>query len=429
MTPTIRIHSRTLLPLVSIAALAAAMRLALVALWPAAQTPLVFEYEEIALNVLSGRGFQWGHLGIDYQSMRPLFPYLCAVVYALTGTSHVAMLVVQALTSGATAAATYGLGRALDIRPVGFVAGLAVALEPALLYYDVTRIHPIGLQALLFTLTLGGLVALLETPRPALAAAIGLVAGIAAYERGTIVFFIPVALVLVARYHRLSLRRALGLTAIVALVAVAVHVPWIVRNQLVYGRFVAIMTPGPELLWIGNNPRATGSAVDAEGRPMFERAPAALRNDVLGARDEFTQQARFRDEVRRYLDEKPAEAAALYAHKVFYSWWFTPQAGTMHPAAWFSLYKVVYALTLVAALWGLARGLVGPARSAVIMVAAFLVIVPLVQSAFFVEGRHRLAVTPALLALGAVGVLDAVTRAFALAGRRRRAAYVVSGNG
>src|SRR5687767_14126367 len=107
MAETIRIHSRSLLTLVSIAALAAAIRLTLVALWPAARTPLVFEYEEIALNVLSGRGFQWNHLGIDYQSMRPLFPYLCAVVYAFTETSHVAMLVVQALTSGATAAATY----------------------------------------------------------------------------------------------------------------------------------------------------------------------------------------------------------------------------------------------------------------------------------------------------------------------------------
>src|SRR5438876_1580419 len=414
MASMIRIQSRSLLSLVSIAALALAVRMAIVALWPPARTPLVFEYEELALNVLSGRGFQWSHLGLDYQSMRPLFPYLCAIVYALTGTSHVAMLVIQGLTSGATAAAAYGLGRALDIRPAGIIAGLAVALEPGQLYFDVTRIQPVGLQALLFTLTLVGLIALLETPRPAMAAVIGLVAGLAAYERGTIVFFIPVALALVARRHRLSLRRALGLTAIVILAAVAVHVPWIVRNQLVYGRFVAIMTPGPELLWIGNNPRATGSAVDAEGRPMFDGAPATLRKDVLGARDEFTQQARFRDEVRRYLDEKPGEAAVLYARKVFHSWWFGPHAGALYPAKWFSLYKVVYALTLVAALWGLARGLSGPARSAAIMVAAFLIIVPLVQSVFFVEGRHRLVVMPVLLALSAAGVLDVVIRTFAL---------------
>src|SRR5688572_15827112 len=62
-----------------------------------AERPDLWEGEEIANNLLAGRGFTYQFLGTTYRSyMEPLYPALCAGVYALTGHSFTALGMVQA---------------------------------------------------------------------------------------------------------------------------------------------------------------------------------------------------------------------------------------------------------------------------------------------------------------------------------------------
>lgn len=393
-----------------IAAVAVAIRLALMLAWSGFRAPLTYEYEEIATNILAGRGFLFPHLNVEYLSMRPVFVYLCVAVYWMTGHSHIAMLVVQAIVSGGTTLVIYTLGWRLGGPATATVAAVATAVDPALVYYDVTRVHPLGLQALLLSVALLAFVALLDAPRWTVFLLAGLATGSAAYERGTIVFFVPAALILVKLRHGLPLRSWGRMIIVFGIGVLVIHAPWLVRNYVVYGKPVFIMTASPELLWIGNNPNATGTALGNSGRPMLDETSQAFREKIFAA-DELTQQQIFREELLRFMATQPVNALKLFMRKFYYSWWFSPQSGREHPSWALPLYKPVYALILLAALWGSLVGLARAGRLYVVTLLLFLLVISLGQSLFFVEGRHRMALIPVVLLLAAAGALDLFRRA------------------
>ena len=385
-------------------------RLAAVAFIPSLHPPQVFEHEEIALNIVNGVGFQWSHLGRDYLSMRPLFVYLCALVYRATAHGHLVMLVLQAIITGLAVLATAAIARRVAGPAVAVVAAAGVAFEPGLLYYDVVNIHPLGLQTLLFTLLLLSVVRVMTNPSPAAFAVAGAALAAAVYERGTALFFVPAALVFVWRETGIPLARLARLTLVLIATAAALHAPWLIRNWVVYGEPIFIMTAAPELLWIGNNPESTGTAFGKSGRPAYEDAPAPLRARVAAAPSEQAQMQAFTDEVHRYWRTEPASAATLYLRKLYYSWWFSPRSGATYHPGMFAAYRVVYAVEAGFALIGAATLWSTSRRRHVLALLAFLAIVSAVQSVFFVEGRHRLATMPAILVFSAAGVLAIVPR-------------------
>jgi 4-amino-4-deoxy-L-arabinose transferase-like glycosyltransferase len=382
--------------------LAVLVRLAAIATVPAFQAPLTYEYEDIAGNILAGRGFVFPHLGNDYLSMRPVFPYLCAAVYWLAGHSHFAMQSVQALLAAATAVVALRLGHALGGPVVGGVTAVAVALDPALVYYDVSRIHPLSLHALLFVASALAIVRMIERATLSRLLWAGAIVGVASLERGTIAVLVPIGLVCWKAAGRVSWRRWLVSSALVIAVMAATAVPWLVRNIVVYGHAVVVMTAGPELLWIGNNPLATGTALGPAGRPMLEEAPSEFRERILAA-GELEQQRLFRTEVLEFVRERPEAAAALWVRKFFYAWWFSPASGREHPGWAMPLYMPYYAVIAALAIAGAAVGLHRGPRAIVVMLVAGLLAVSAGQAVFFVEGRHRLVLMPVLLAFAVYG--------------------------
>ena len=396
-------------PELAVVAMAIVVRLVPVLLVPRLHTPLTYEYEWIADRILAGDGFRFAHLGLDYLSMRPVFVYVCVAVYWLTGHSQVAMLAVQALVSGATALVVYTLARQLGGVRAAALAGIATAIEPALVYYDITRIHPLGLHTLLLSLVVLVFVRAAQSPSPRLLLAAGIAVGVAFLERGTPIVFAAVALPLIGYWHRYTALQALRAVALVSAGVVVVVSPWAIRNYGVYGTSVLAMTAGPELFWIGNNPNATGTSMTEAGQTMLAAAPADFRGRVLAA-DELTQQRLFSERVRAFVVENPTRVAALYLEKLGMFWWFGAQEGREHPGWALLVYRPLYGLWLLTAAWGFVVGLrSGNARS-FILVLAFLAAVSMTQSLAFVEGRHRLSVVPMLLVAGACGLADIAGR-------------------
>jgi 4-amino-4-deoxy-L-arabinose transferase-like glycosyltransferase len=399
------------------ACLALAGKIFVVLSFPVLRAPFTYEYEGIADNILSGRGFLFPHLGLEYLSMRPLFVYVCVAVYWLTAHSHLAMLVVQAAISGLAVLVTFLIARRLAGATVAWVAALLIAIEPALVYYDVTRIHPLGLQTLLLSLVVLAFLRLLSAPSGSTTFLAGLATGMAIYERGTPIVFAPVGLIFAMASHRTRHLPWLRMVMIFVIGAAVVLSPWIVRNYRVYGRFVLVMTADPELLWIGNNPNATGLLVTGSGKPMFDAAPEAFRAQIL-AGDERSQQQLFWNEFVRFVTSEPGRTLDLFVKKLYYFWWFSPQSGREHPQLLFLLYMPVYAVILFAALWGFGLGLCYKPREFSLLFL-FLLAISAGQSLFFVEGRHRLAVMPVLLVPGAVGLGDLASRVQRLMAVRR----------
>src|SRR3954471_24250079 len=92
--------------------------------------PDVWESEVIATNLLAGRGFIYPFLGTIYRSyMEPLYPGLCALVYAGTGHSFLALGIVQAALGAALVDLVYFCGRKIASERAGLLSAALAAVH------------------------------------------------------------------------------------------------------------------------------------------------------------------------------------------------------------------------------------------------------------------------------------------------------------
>jgi hypothetical protein len=94
--------------------------------------------------------------------------------------------------------------------------------------------------------------------------------------------------------------------------------PWTLRNAVVFGRFIPVSQNLGLSLWYGNNPKATGSQVDARGRDLIPEGE--LRERIEAAESEIDIDRAYRDAAVRFIREHPARAAALRLRCFAYYW-------------------------------------------------------------------------------------------------------------
>lgn len=363
------------------------------------------EYERIAHNLLSGKGFGLQLHGAWYRTFVSFpYTYLCAFLYATFGHSYFVILAAQAFFSAITALACYSIGRRLFAPSTGLLAAVLVAFHPGLFFYDTHKLHPLGFDT---TLAVTGvlMVLLIEEGGSWRTVALGgMLHGLSILERTTQVGLLPLSLLSIW-YSRKKVVFS-RLAAVYLIAVAAISGPWIVRNLILYQRPLLTSTAG-EVFWRGNNPVASGGGY-AKGRPgvaVFEAAPQSFRESILG-KDEITQSEIFYQEAVRYIFNNPFGALELYGRKLWAFWWFSPHSGFLYPASYLSLYKKYYAVILVLGLIGLlvaCRGRNRGERSANYSVISFLCTVALLQAAFYVEIRHRWGIEPLLLIFAAGG--------------------------
>src|ERR1700736_2541934 len=128
---------RLLKPLPVVFALGLAARLGAQIVLGAYVHPETWEYEDIANNLLAGHGYTYVSGGTTYVAAvsSPLYVLLTAGVYAITGHSQAAMLVLQALFGAATAVLAGWLAARTFQPEAAWTAGALVALDPGLAVY------------------------------------------------------------------------------------------------------------------------------------------------------------------------------------------------------------------------------------------------------------------------------------------------------
>jgi hypothetical protein len=363
--------------------------------------PDVWESEEIATNLLAGRGFAFEFLGTSYRSyMEPLYPGLCAGVYALTGHSFLALGLVQAVLGTALVGLVFGCARRMAGDGPAVAAGALAAVHPGLIAYT-TKFHPFILDSLLVLAVVAACL-FFSARRPWRSALIlGAAIGLCALSRATVLVCLPVIAWWV--WGRLEARRVPALAVILGTAALVVA-PWVARNQAVHHRFVFTRSGTALVFWLGNNPHAfSGSATTPQGTPVLSLIPEDER-ERLGRLDELGQQDLLRQEAFDYVRARPLAFLRRWVVKLRYFWWQSPQAGQRYPGAWFRLYQAFYLLTmaLVVAAVALRR------QRETWLIIGFCLAIAVVQSAYYVEGRHRLTIEPLLLLLAGQGLARAV---------------------
>jgi tetratricopeptide (TPR) repeat protein len=348
----------------------------------------------------------------------PLYPYLLAFFYKLSGSSVAFAVFAQHVVGTLTAGLVYFLSREYFSPRVSLLAGLLAALYWPFAYFEGDLLI---VSSILFLNTLA-LIFLARGIRASgkagylLLAASGIVFGLSAIARPSVLIFFPV-LPLVLYWNRGEGGRSggawLARSAVVAGAVVAVIFPVMIRNYVVARAVVPVAASGGVNFYIGNNPASDGSTAIVPG----------TRADWWGGYNdaiEIAERAEGRElnlsEVSDYyfrrgfewINTHPGDAAAHFWKKFRVFWSGPERANNKFIYFFWNLAGMKYIplpgfwlITPLALLGGVLqwrrRRLLSPLY---VFVATYMVGVV----AFFVNARFRLPVMPVLIVFAAYGI-------------------------
>jgi len=327
-----------------------------------------FENEEIALNLIAGRGYSWSRWGILEPTafMYPLYTFFLAAHFWLFGHRWLPVEISQAVIGALGTPLIVVLGSRLFDRGTGWLAGLIYALYPVYVYWCAQG-QGLVIETVLLMAWLIAAIKMAEAKGPAWAWAAGALLGLLALSKTLYLLLVPaLALWLWARNtrpphpHNLSTFQPFNLSTlppfhlwlrlcIMLVVAGAVIFPWTSRNVAVFHRLILVTDNTGYNLWLGNNPAATGGLFAADGRAVTESMDPALRATVLAAPDDPARDAVFREAAWSYLRADPGAFFRRIPGKLRALWYFEP---TM-PSRFHLLRVLAYLALLALALPGM----------------------------------------------------------------------------
>jgi tetratricopeptide (TPR) repeat protein len=195
----------------------------------------------------------------------PLYPMFLALVYRVFGDGPWPIRLIQILMGSGTAVISFLLGLRLFGLRTGVVAGLITAICGTLILYDAQLLVP-SFTIFLNMIALYLLVRATRSGRPWLYAVAGLVLGLSAIARPTVLLFAVMLAILLWLNTRktaptITLQK-IGLFVMGVLIAVA---PVTIRNYVQSGEFVLIGTYSGINLYIGNNLESDGVSASIPG--------------------------------------------------------------------------------------------------------------------------------------------------------------------
>lgn len=364
-----------------------------------------WEQETIALNILDGKGFVYPDLGTDYHSYcEPLYVYFIVLIYFLFSINHLILGVLQALISALTCLLLYACGKRIFNKSAGIAAMLLAAIHPGLIVYT-TKIHPLNIDVFFITALLLVFLRLFYI-KEVMGKDIfltGSIAGLTLLTRPTALPFMVFALALLILKRRVSVKKFLFLLISIGLIGSI----WTVRNYVTHKEFIFTRSGTGKVFWIGNNPNASGSALQPNGVDVFDSAPDNFKMKILG-KNEIQQNRLFKEAFFDFIKQHPIKFLHLFFKKIYFFFWFSPQSGILYSKTALLTYKLFYTPIVIFALYGLS--LVYKNKNffeiKFILPLFFVISIAIVQGIFYVEGRHRWAIEPIILIFTAYGFLN-----------------------
>jgi 4-amino-4-deoxy-L-arabinose transferase-like glycosyltransferase len=372
------------------------------------------EYLALGINLAAGRGFTADLPGeardpaIQQFGRAPGYPAFLALVAAVAGLRTMpsdvpaAVKIAQALVGVAGVWLVAAIARRSAGARAATVAAWLAAIYPPLVWISAYALS----EALYWTLALAavwvlGAVTDVRGDGDARNAgwtigAAGALAGLAALTRPAMLFFLPLAAILLVR-RAPGLRLGVVRAAVFAGAAVAAIAPWTARNGLVHGRFVLIASEGGVTFWTGNHREARGEG-DLAANPHLKLLNQEFRARHAALSEEALEPEYYR-EALGFVAEDPVRFAGLLARKL----WFTVvplgPSYRLHSPLYFWASIVSYGLLLPLGLLGWARLPRSKWPMALLALAASSILVCLV---FFPQERFRIpTIDPTLLVLAA----------------------------
>ncbi|MBU8932457.1 MAG: glycosyltransferase family 39 protein [candidate division Zixibacteria bacterium] len=366
----------------------------------------------------------------------PLYPHLLALWYHISGISSWTVIAWQGGIGLLTGFTSYFLARHLFGSTIALYSALVVVAYPTLVYYEGEPLIT-SLFVLLFTLTVYLLVRAVTDNDLKYVVLAGLVLGIGAITRPTIIPLVIVyPLVSIIQFGRTGLKRTVRRSFLLVLAMLIPVLPVTAFNYFVGGEFVPISTQGGINFYIGNSASSDGLTVRAPGPNL--RIGDYNDNIWTSSLDEAEFQIGrelSQGEVSSYwytsayqdIFHEPLRWLTLMAKK-FYMFWHGSEIFNNRPLYYARQYSSYMSITLWSFLINFPSGLLFPLalvggvlgyrnRKNIVVPIHAIGLYALVISAFFVCARFRQPVIPVavMFAVYAIGRLGSM----AVRNRRR----------
>jgi 4-amino-4-deoxy-L-arabinose transferase-like glycosyltransferase len=247
-------------------------------------------YYDIAHGIVAGEGYQLDGAPTAYRL--PVYPIILAGCLEVFGPGQLAPQVLQYVMGVGLILATYWLAKTYNRPEAGLIAAALFSLGGGLPTFTVALGSDLPFLLLSFCLY----VVLLRGKNLRAMALAGVLLGVALLTRGVLVSTIPLLLFWLWR-HQLARLKAI---AVFGITCGMVLTPWIIRNAVVFGRFVPLSSGLGPVLWGVHNP------VTYEERPGGWLPTSTLPYaDEFQTLDEFERDSRMRELAWQEITHRP----------------------------------------------------------------------------------------------------------------------------
>lgn len=348
----------------------------------------------------------------------PLYPYFLALLIKVLGLKPFPLYLAQAFIGSLSAGLVFLLGSRAFNRLTGLIAGIAAACYGPFMFYEAQFLVPFLIVFLDLALLLL-LVRYNRAPGSSLLAGLcGFLLGLSAVARPNILLFGPACIVwlYLSDRPRLKPSRAVFRILIFTFVTCAVIAAVTLRNYAVSRQFVLVSWNGGANMYIGSNPdwRKTQFI-----RPGYEWEDLMDEPARHGFTSESGRSKYFYARAFEYAAGNPCDWTRALFYK-FYLFWhgheiirnldiyqFRDFSRLLSALVWEMGLSFPFGILSPLALAGIALSFRRSSRGTGRLLSVFVIIYAFSIALFFITGRYRMPVAPAMLILGSSAVVEA----------------------
>ena len=357
--------------------------------------PFGTEICNIAARIVNGKGFSSPFFQDTGPTawIAPVYPYFVALVFRFFGVYSVAsamvILFLQCIMAAATSIAIHAIGRRTLGPQIGFWAAWIWALSPIFFRWPVSWIWDFTASALLLSVVLIVTLDAAEKNTRTLWLWLGAIWALTALTNPALLSVMPLTFLYAACVNHRAFRPWLASAALSAVFFAALVSPWLIRNDLVFGKPVFFRGNYWFEFHLGNYHLSNG--LGYSGKHPTANPAEARKYAAMG---ELSYIQYYKDDSLRFVHEYPAEFLSLTLHRAWWFWDGTPlvyqtgewwQPWEFWPLSLLGWLGLLFALTRRPHGW--------------FLLAAALIIYPIPYYFAYPVAKYRHAIEPELLLL------------------------------
>ncbi len=336
--------------------------------------------------------------------MTPVYPWILSLIFKIFGAytfrAFIAAAGFNIICSAAVCIALYSIGKTVRGRELGAACAWFWAIFPNAVIMATREMWDASLGALLSVLIVLCSLRTASSRKRKDWLLYGALWGVALMTTPTLGSSLPVLGAWMIWYGRERLKETVLHVLLMLLVAVAVCLPWTIRNFEVFHTLVPLRSVMGLQLWMGNNDQS-GRVWPGSLHPLSN----ATERQRFADEGETAYMRSKREEALSFIISNPKRFAELTCHRFVATW----SGGTEHPIGdlvhqqsfYFRSILVANLLAALGALCGIVV-LVAVRHPYTVPLIAFPLLFPLISYVTLASPRYRLPVDPEVLLLAAL---------------------------